>query len=500
MIIFEFSKLISPYVIIAHIMRLRISLVLTFLVIVLATITPATQEITALYDQILRPYPAEKVTLSAELSKLWDVPLDPVGYEVIKADKSGSINIEEIYYPGRDYKGKSVKIFGYFCYPNSKKPLPAILLSHGGGGTAKLSTSINWAKRGYAVLAIDLPGKGFQRENSRSTGPDMDVPILLRTLPDPSYNYLVHAVAALRNGITFLSCREEVDNQRIGLVGLSWGGVLTLLTNGQDKRLKAAVNVFGAGYIPEGCTWQDRFAAKSQAELADWYRYIDPKNFLKTQHAPILCLTGTNDHCYYLPTFQKSFAEITAPKKLVLIPNLRHQFLPSEQKIVLAWLDNYLKNDLSLPEIILEPLTRNKEGKLIIAIRTVASAEITKAFLSYAIGAPSRWTTNKWTSIPGYYEENVWYFGLPTTLVQPDLLFFVTVYDAKGAAVSTPVRSLLKVKISAGYSYAMTAPIQKSNIHEPPWQILGLARTPGIGDFIYSKQERTYKLGRTMQN
>ena len=36
------------------------------------------------------------------------------------------------------------------------------------------------------------------------------------------------------------------------MIGLSWGGVLTILTNGQDERLKAAVNVFGAGYIPEG--------------------------------------------------------------------------------------------------------------------------------------------------------------------------------------------------------------------------------------------------------
>ncbi|MBU1026187.1 MAG: alpha/beta fold hydrolase, partial [Candidatus Margulisbacteria bacterium] len=218
------------------------------------------------------------------LSQLWDIPLDQVEYKIARSYQKGTIKVEEVYYQSRSFKGKPVRIFGYFCYPaKAKGKLPTILISHGGGGLAELGNTINWAKYGYAVLSIDLPGHGEKRARSRSTGPDMDVSVLLRTKPDPTYNYLIHSVAAVRNGITFLTQRDMVDTDRIGMVGLSWGGVNAILTNGQDKRLKTAVNVFGAGYIPEGCTWQERFNIMSADELGAWNQYIDPKNFLKTQ-------------------------------------------------------------------------------------------------------------------------------------------------------------------------------------------------------------------------
>ncbi|MDI6731890.1 MAG: alpha/beta fold hydrolase, partial [Candidatus Margulisbacteria bacterium] len=233
----------------------------------------------------------------SNLSDLWDMPADSVQAQTYRTYKSGPINVEEIHYRSRPYKNKPVSIFGYYCYPaNNKKKFPAILLVHGGGGGASLGRSLEWAKRGYAVLAIDLPGKGEQRNYSRSTGPNMDVSELLRVKPNIEDNYLIHAVAAARNAITYLTQRKEVDLSRIGMVGLSWGGVVAILTNGQDARLKSAVNVFGAGYIPEGCTWQDWFDSMTSKETTLWNNYIDPKNFLATQHAPILFLTGTNDH------------------------------------------------------------------------------------------------------------------------------------------------------------------------------------------------------------
>ena len=125
--------------------------------------------------------------------QLWDVTNTSVEATTIKAYRQGSINVEEIYYQSRSYRDKPVKIFGYFCYPRTyTSKLPAILLVHGGGGSAHLGRTLAWARRGYAVLTIDLPGKGEQRAISRSTGPDMTVANLLQTKPDLSQNFLVH--------------------------------------------------------------------------------------------------------------------------------------------------------------------------------------------------------------------------------------------------------------------------------------------------------------------
>lgn len=433
---------------------------------------------------------------SKELKTLWDIPLSHVNSHTAKVYNREGIHVEEVYYQSRSYQGEPVKIFGYFCFPaGARHKLPAILLVHGGGGSAHLGRTLDWARRGYAVLTIDLPGRGDQRWCSRSTGPDMDVPNLLLTKTNLQDNYLVHAVAAARNGITYLTQRKEVDPERIGMVGLSWGGVITLLTNGQDKRLKTAINVFGAGYIPEGCTWQDRFNVKTHEELARWYSYLDPKNFLKTQHASILFITGTNDHCYYLPTFQKSYDEVTVPKKLVLIPNLRHRFLPYMQRIAWNWLDNKLKYGGSFPEAKLLPVFEKGESKLIVPVIANAASYVTKATLYYTQGEPSRWTKRYWESIDGHFEDGIYYFGIPKSLIRPEMMFYVSVKDNHGSVTSTPIRSIFKVKMFRGEeTYAVSSPIQQINIHEPPLQLLGFIKNLEFPKVFFSKETKSYHL------
>jgi cephalosporin-C deacetylase-like acetyl esterase len=434
---------------------------------------------------------------SEEMRQLWDVPTAEVKAETVKKYDRGRIRVEEIYYQSRSFKRKPVKIFGYFAYPRVPDgKLPAILLSHGGGGTASLPRAVAWATRGYAVLAIDLPGKGENRPGSRSTGPDMNVPILLRTQPDPSYNYLVHAVAAARNGITYLTHRKEVDPERIGMIGLSWGGVLTLLTNGQDCRLKAAVNVFGAGYIPEGCTWENRFAAMSAYDKERWYTYIDPKNFLASQHAPILFITGTNDHCYYLPTFQKSYEEVGAEKNYWLVPNLRHKFLDSAQGPALAWLDGKLKKTsaAAFPQIKELPAFEKDGDRIIIPVGASAAQAVKSVRLYYTEGGPLQWTAKKWREVAPHLSSGVYYFALPVRLLQPEVLYYVSVKDSRGGAASSLVRSLFKVRLADGrQTFALSAGVRRVFCHEWPIVLLNGEGAGGAG-LYFSKKENLYEI------
>ena len=432
---------------------------------------------------------------SEELQKLWDIPTHEVKYQIVRKYQKANIKVEEVYYYSRPFLRNPVKIFGYFCYPISPKKLPAILLSHGGGGTASLPRALHWAQRGYAVLAIDLPGKGENRWTSRSTGPDMIVANLLRTQPDLSYNYLVHAVAAARNGITFLTQRKEVDANRIGMIGLSWGGVITLLTNGQDKRLKAAVNVFGAGFIPEGCTWNDLFVAKPAHDKELWNNYLDPKNFLASQHAPILFITGTNDHCYYLPTFQKSYLEVKVDKNIWLIPNLRHRFLASAQNPALAWLDQKLKYGGTFPKINFSlPVLR--ENKVILPVKAIVHSQVKNVRLYYTSGSPQQWTKRVWKELKPYYNpsDQIFYFAFPSSLISPEILFYINVEDNHGGVSSSLVRSLFAVKLKNGdKTYGLTSPIRKNFRHEKPVTLLD-GTIIKDNYFIFSAKDNAYQI------
>ena len=48
---------------------------------------------------------------SKELKELWDISLDPVGYEVIRSYRQGGLQVQEIYYDSREYKGEPSRIF-----------------------------------------------------------------------------------------------------------------------------------------------------------------------------------------------------------------------------------------------------------------------------------------------------------------------------------------------------------------------------------------------------
>ena len=71
------------------------------------------------------------------------------GYE-----PAGTDGIRGIFYDGLPYHGKPTRVFAWYGKPaGAEEPLPAVILIHGGGGTAFRYWAALWVKRGYAVLA-----------------------------------------------------------------------------------------------------------------------------------------------------------------------------------------------------------------------------------------------------------------------------------------------------------------------------------------------------------
>lgn len=97
----------------------------------------------------------------------------------------------------------------------SSLPIPAVLILHSTSGVDSTGSFYAKAlnKMGVATLEVDLWGaRGMQ-------GGSEDRPALPQeTLPD--------TFAALQ----YLATRDEIDENRIGVIGFSWGGVLSMLT------------------------------------------------------------------------------------------------------------------------------------------------------------------------------------------------------------------------------------------------------------------------------
>src|SRR4051812_4404664 len=63
--------------------------------------------------------------------------------------------LTSLYYEGEPYRGKPTRVFAYLAHPaKADGKLPAMVLVHGGGGTAFREWAELWAKRGYVALAM----------------------------------------------------------------------------------------------------------------------------------------------------------------------------------------------------------------------------------------------------------------------------------------------------------------------------------------------------------
>lgn len=396
----------------------------------------------------------------------WRLPGD-INPKTIRSYQVENTNIvvEEVYYQAGVYNDKPIRIFSYFCYPKYKKNLPAIILVHGGAGYADKTRAITWAKRGYVALSMDLPGKGQGRGISRSSGPDMDVEVLLRVKPNLYANYLYHAVNAVRCGITFLEKKEIVDKKNIGMVGLSWGGVITLLVNGIDGRLKTAVPVFGSGYLDDGSTWQEWFDSLMTREDLDIYnKNFDARNFIKSQHAPVFYLTGTNDNCFYLPNFIRTYNRMSGEKVLAIFPNVRHRLNYAMLRSIYQWCDYKLKNKVSFPSLKVGELIE-KQGVMELPINIVSEKPV-KVKIYYSQSDLQGWTEKYWKSILVEKKEGVFVGKIPKSIIKPEILYYISVENSRGAVVTSPVYALMRFKVDGKEQmFVRTEPIEKIFVH-----------------------------------
>ena len=127
------------------------------------------------------------------------------------------------------------RLMGAVDVPDGIRPgerRPAFIVLHGFGGSMKSSSLAPVAallhELGYITLRFDRRGCG------RSEG-------------DPGYLICLEHVEDIRNAISVLERRPDVDPKRIAIIGSSFGGALSIYTAAIDKRVAAVISSSGWG-------------------------------------------------------------------------------------------------------------------------------------------------------------------------------------------------------------------------------------------------------------
>lgn len=340
--------------------------------------------------------------------------------------------VQEVYYEGEPLQGKPTRVFAYLGRPESAQgKVPGMVLVHGGGGTAFAEWATLWAKRSYASMAMDLAGCGPERKRLPDGGPSQDDGSKFRDFSENEADQMwtYHAVAAIIRGHSLLAAQPDVDAQRIGITGISWGGYLTCIVAGLDDRLKVAVPVYGCGFLHENSVWLPQFARMSPEQRQRWVRLFDPSQYLPRVRIPILFINGTNDFAYPLDSYQKSYRLVPGPVDVRVEVRMPHShpdgWAPKE---IGLFVDSVLRGGDPLPR--LGPMLRVGDK---VSAQVNSGVPLVKAEIHFTHDQ-GPWQKRNWQTRPATLVQNTVTADLPP---HRPIVYYLSVTDQRGAMMST---------------------------------------------------------------
>ena len=129
----------------------------------------------------------------------------------------------------------------------AKGRLPVVIMLHGTNGKKEdfLSQMDTYAKAGFFAVAIDGPYHGERATPGSAKGADYQQAILQSWRTGQGHPFFYDTVWDVMRLVDYLQTRDDVDAKRIGLMGVSKGGIETYLAAAADTRIAAAVSYIG---------------------------------------------------------------------------------------------------------------------------------------------------------------------------------------------------------------------------------------------------------------
>lgn len=368
--------------------------------------------------------------------------------------------IQSLLLEGESFNGKPTNVFAYFSTParlqrkpESESDLPGIVLLHGGGGTAFSHWVQMWVDRGYAAIALDLGGKrpkapefdpktgriyrhyDFQREDRlrlERGGPldDHDNKIL-NVDGELGNDWQFHAVSAAIRAHSFLRSLPEVDPEKTAVTGISWGGYLTCMTASVDPRFKAAVPVYGCGFLYDGESVQRASIERNTArQLRQWVAYNDPSSLLPYCKVPIFFVNGTNDKHYPLRSYSRSYSLVPGEKAIRIEVGMQHShqagWKPAE---IQRFIDHKLLGKPGLCEIV-ETAINNRN----FSARLAGEVKAKSAKLQFTRDDGAL-VSRRWLTVPAAVEGDIVSARVPDGAT----IWCLAIVDELGGMISTDV-------------------------------------------------------------
>ena len=337
----------------------------------------------------------EKYWDYAELSKV------PLFRESPYADSKYE-GLRDLLIQGAPVNGQAAEFFAYYGYPEAAMPAggyPAVLLIHGGGGTAFPQYIELWLKQGYVVMALDW-------YNQRPlTGPEKptETNVARAALEGGKRQNHEVNIANMVLAHSLLRTLENVNPKKTIFVGLSWGSWYGAMVAAVDPRFKGGIEIY-CGDVKKDST-----------------DFINGR-FHHAAQIPLYWVAGTNDQNATPATLQAGFDECAKLENQSLVIRLPHSHIGFEFPSCFRMAEYFLKGGTGLPKLSKAKI----EGNSIHADILSQGKGITHAILCYTEDAAEKIAHKRlWKSIPAQVGKNSVRAELPKGVYQ----CFLSAYD-----------------------------------------------------------------------
>jgi dipeptidyl aminopeptidase/acylaminoacyl peptidase len=270
------------------------------------------------------------------------------------------------------------RVPGILAAPSSGGRHPVVIILHGTGGSKEGMAPLLdvLAARGFLAVAID--GR-FHGERERRPG-DYDRAILQAYRTGQGHPLFYDTVWDVTRLVDYLRTRPDVDPARIGLIGISKGGIETYLTAAVDPRIAVAIPVIAVqsfrwglehdAWIARVETFQAAIAGAARDEhlhninaalVRKFYDRVVPGIYAdfdgptmlpRIAPRPLMVINGDSDARTPLDGVREataaaeraySAAGASDRFRLIVQPNAGHEFTEPAQRAAIDWLVRWLK-------------------------------------------------------------------------------------------------------------------------------------------------------------
>lgn len=383
---------------------------------------------------------------------------------VVEQTKDGVFHRES--YISAYVLGEEIRVYCKYAVKASLTNAPGLMNVHGWMGAPAVDG--DYVDEGWAVMAHDYCGQTGDRphftkypEKLRYGNMDTKTGYRVKSqLPDGSFitdpkqtdDYLWYAIQ--RRVLSYLLAQKEVDPERIGAKGYSYGG--TIMWNlGMDPRVKAIVAYFGVGwleYYRSRRVWMYQTPPDEPAQTPGEQLYLSaiaPQAHAPHIRAASLWLNGTNDHHGGHERGEETFKRFApgVPWMFAHQPRGHHDTRDIEQNAKL-WLDKHvLGRDVQFPGQAASEIVLDEAGVPELHVTPADPGEVSGLRMYYALKNPISFG-RAWRDVAEFTREgDVWIGKMPVLDVDDYVFAFANIRYANTVVRSSPFTAAIPAKL-----------------------------------------------------